>query len=203
MSFSLCGTLELPSINFICSGKKKKKKKQKCTKHVSAILDDIDNLLSHQDFDRDFLSDHLLSKIIQLSASEFGFIGQVDDVGDNIPRLFCYAISNIRYNSSSGITRGDEIPCFQDPFFKSVFSTGKSIFVNKFPVSHTGNTHPLYSRVLCIPITVGKRVVGMVCLCNKFEAYSKHDQDNVEQVIKTLAYLLFIIGSEIPTTPNC
>ena len=188
------------------------------------IIKDINKLLESPDFDRTFLCNHLLNKCIQLTQSEYGFIGVIrnftsHDPVTNVPKnekyLKTLAITNIAWNASSfGFYKNFVNDSFE---FKNLDKTvfGKSILSKKPVIINSYNNendilppgHPPIRAFLGVPIVINHCVMVYVGMCNRLGCYSKKNVKMIENVLNIVGVTFYIMDkfnqeksmSEIPT----
>lgn len=198
-NFVLCENLSLPS--FKCVGKKRKSKR--ISSSVNEIIKDVNTLLANPDFDHKFICNHLLNKFVQITGSEYGFLGKVIYTDENKPILRTYAITNIAWNLSSQKFFLDHINtslCFtnMDTMFGEVIVTGRPKMVNNYQSMNRSdilpNGHPPIKRFLGVPAMIGKSPIAMLGVCNKLTKYTKKDIHNISNLLSVFSYLLIDIS---------
>ena len=146
----------------------------------------------------------VLPELIDISDSQFAFIGQMKGEGD-ASKLFIHAISEIVWDSSS-FTQYNEYKKRNLYFdsFDNLFGT--TILTGEVTISNTSGSHPnskgvpqghpRISRFLGLPIKVKDRVVGTIGLANKFEPYTVEDADFLQPLLDALAGLFYAVELE-------
>ena len=146
----------------------------------------------------------VLPELIDISDSQFAFIGQMKGEGD-ASKLFIHAISEIVWDSSS-FTQYNEYKkrnLYFDSFdnlFGTTILTGE-VTISNASGSHPNSKgvpqgHPRISRFLGLPIKVKDRVVGMIGLANKFEPYTLDDAEFLQPLLDALAGLFYAVELE-------
>jgi len=184
---NLCGSFKIP---VDVSGAKIKRNKT-----VNRMFNDINLLLTDSDFDKKFICNHILNKIIQLTNSEYGFIGKVvDDV------LYTYAISNIAWNAASHdffVKNIESNLRFSDmnTIFGESIMTGTIKVVNKYDTERNvlPSGHPPIKRFLGVPMVIGGKTIAFVGVCNKINKFTKKDGKNVSSLLSILSYLFITL----------
>ncbi len=129
----------------------------------------------------------LLSNLLELSHSEFGFIGEVFCKEDGTPQLDIRAASDVvRDNEKSGALGF----CGPDRLCERVITTGVP-FIGSHPADQIpGDVGPqgglLLSHSMVIPIFASSEVIGIVGLANKVDGYTEKDIVLLESVIRTV-----------------
>lgn len=157
-------------------------------KHNHALIHGIERLRDQfiQDADPFIMFDNLLREILDLTASEFGFIGDIlhDKEGD--PYLKAYAFTNIAWDEESRnfYEKNKETGFIfkkLDNLFGRVITSEKVVISNdpKHDPRAAGIPpgHPALRAFMGIPIYYGDRMVGEIGLANRSGGY--------EQAIKT------------------
>lgn len=177
---------------------------------VKEIIKDINTLLESSDFNREYLCNHLLNKVVQISGSEYGFIGVIRDcktldketkVVSSEQYLKTLAISNISWNAASFnfykefINDKFEFKNLPGTIFGMSIINKKSKIVNKYDTSRNilPSGHPPIKRFLGIPIIVNNVVMLYVGLCNKLGDYSKRDVKIIEKVLNIVGVTFYIM----------
>ena len=168
--------------------------------HLETTLNDI-NLMIAQSSQN--IYPRLLNKLVQLSESEYGFLARIIDQShdDNEPfRVEVLSISNIAWNSTSlefyrNHFNESERVCMNLPntlFLESIMK-GRPLLINKY--DQTRNIlppgHPLVRRTLVIPYSFNDASLPtlLLCVCNKFERYTKADIKSMQEILSIAALL--------------
>ena len=147
---------------------------------------------------------HVLPELIDISDSQFAFIGQMKGK-EASAKLFIHAISEVVWDSSSfsQYTEYKKRNLYFDNFdnlFGTTILTGK-ITISNVSGGHPNakgvpKGHPRISRFLGLPIKVKDRVVGMIGLANKFDVYSEEDAEFLQPLLDALAGLFYAVELE-------
>ncbi|WNG38356.1 GAF domain-containing protein [Archangium minus] len=122
-----------------------------------------------QGSDAHHLFDKLLTVLLDLTESEYGFIGEVLRDPEGKPYLRNHSISNVEWTDELRELRD------LDTIFGSVLTTGEPVIANEpaegprrggFP-----NGHPPLRTFLGLPFKSGGELVGMVGIANRPEGY--------------------------------
>ena len=133
-----------------------------------------------------------LGVAIDLTGSEFGWIGEIDSTG----RLNTIALSAqgeqlaALGGAPEGMLKGLEI-C---GIFGRVFRDGQSLMASQ-PVSNLDDvgipaSHPVVSAFLGVPLEDSGRTIGMIALANKCGGYEPHDQAAIETLSVALVAVM-------------
>ncbi len=143
--------------------------------------------------------DDLLSNILQLTQSNFGFIGEVAQGPEGKVRLKTHTIRNFAWtrevqklydqNPDIGVEFYD-----LDIHFESVLKTGKPVISNE-PAQdpNKGGSfrgHPPLNSFLGLPFYHGGIVIGMVGLANRPAGYNEELIEYLQPVLTTCSNLL-------------
>lgn len=144
------------------------------------------------------LFESLLSTLLSLTRSEFGFIGEVLYANDE-PYLKTHAISRIAWDDESReffdrhAPEGLEFRNLKT-LFGSVLTTGQAVIANDPPNdSRSGGLppgHPPLTAFLGLPFYRQSRLVGMVGLANSPIGYSVDDVVFLEPLLTSCAYII-------------
>ena len=145
------------------------------------------------------LYDSLLKDILQLTQSEYGFIGDVLKKPDGTAYLKCYAFSNISWNEETRKFYAENQEkgfVFEklDNLFGEVITTGKPVIAND--PSHdprragTPPEHPELNAFLGVPVYWGERLVCEVGLANRPGGYDENVIDQLQPVISALSQIV-------------
>jgi len=169
---------------------------------LDAISSVQSRFIQHEDTRQSF--DEMLTDLLGLSASEYGFIGEVKYNEKGGPYLKTYALTNIAWNDDMQRFYDENAPGGMEftnleTLFGAVMKTGKPVIAND-PANdpRSGGLpkgHPALKAFLGLPVYQGSRMIGMVGLANRSEGY---DQELVEY----LAPFIGTIGTLIEAMQN-
>ena len=141
----------------------------------------------------------LLSNLLSLTESEYGFIDGVLFNPQGKPYLKTHAISNIAWNEKTRAfyekhaSKGIELYNLKTLFGK-VVTTGKAV------ISHDPSSdprrgglpegHPPLKSFLGVPIRVGKKLVGVIGIANRPNGYDKKTIHYLQPFLGTCAKLI-------------
>ncbi len=141
----------------------------------------------------------LLSTILPLTESEYGFIGEVFYQSDGAPYLKEHAITNIAWNEATRALleahskTGIEFRKL-NTLYGAVLTTGKVVISNSpstDPRRHgIPEGHPPLNAFLGIPFYNGKKLVGMVGLANRPGGYDEGLVEYLEPLLFTCANII-------------
>jgi diguanylate cyclase (GGDEF)-like protein/PAS domain S-box-containing protein len=122
----------------------------------------------------------LLSGLLELTGSEYGFIGEVLYREDNAPYLRTYAITNIAWDEATRTFYEEHAPKGMefnnlDTLFGAAMKTGEPVIANDPANDHRSGGippgHPPLNAFLGLPLFAGDRMVGMAGIANREEGY--------------------------------
>jgi len=143
--------------------------------------------------------ERLLAIFLEITASEYGFIGEVHYKPDGIPFLRSHALTNIAWDEATLRYYNDHIDTGLEfhnlsTLFGSVLTTGESVISNDprgDPRSGgLPKGHPSMRCFLGVPFKTGGRMVGMVGLANRPTGYDEALILYLEPLLATCASLL-------------
>ncbi len=199
LNFNLCGSLcENLFLTFKCC---KQAEKKSVDKDIKYVIDDINLLLAGPTFSKKFICSHILNKLVQLTGSEYGFIGKIVEEKSK-PVLYTYAITNIAWNAASHKFFIDHVNSSlrfenMDTLFGEVITSGKYKIINKYDATRNilPDGHPLTKRFLGVPSIKGGKSVAFLGVCNKIGKYTKKDVNKVSRILDILAYLFIDLSA--------
>lgn len=132
------------------------------------------------------LFDRLLGKILTVSESEYGFIGEILFRDDKTPYLKTFALTNIAWSPETQKFYDERAPSGMEftnlqTLFGAVITSGKTVISNSPSTDpRRGGLpegHPALNAFLGLPLYRGERLIGVVGLANREGGY---DDDLVE-----------------------
>ena len=136
--------------------------------------------------DRRKAFDGLLADILNLTSSEYGFIGEVRYSEENQPYLKTYAITNIAWNKDTHDFYDQHAPNGMEfrnlkTLFGVALTTGEPVIANDpYNDPRSGGLpsgHPPLKAFLGIPVYSGEELVAMIGMSNREGGY---DQDLID-----------------------
>lgn len=141
----------------------------------------------------------LLSDLLALTASEYGFIGEVLRTPQGDPYLKTHAITNIAWNDATrkfydeNAPRGMEFHNLKT-LFGAVLTTAQPVIANEpqhdcrrggLPAGH-----PPLNAFLGIPILVGEQLVAMAGISNRPGGYDQTVLEDLQPLLVTIGQLV-------------
>ena len=183
---------------------------RKRTEHdLIANLEMLSNLSDIQsDFilegDPSVAFDKLLEKILAVTDSEYGFIGEIKHRSNGIPYLVTQSITDISWSEETRKFFAENAPKGMEfTNLKSLFGVG--ITSGKPVISNDpGNDprsgglphgHPPLNAFLGLPFHIGDRLVGMVGIANRTDGYSEDFVRLLSPLMVTCANLMSALES--------
>ncbi len=151
--------------------------------------------------EKDFQSplDTLLLKILNLTESKFGFIGEVLYDNEGQPYLKTHTITNIAWSEETNkfyeenFRTGIEFRNLNTLFGESL-KTGKVVIANDAKTDPRGGGiprgHPPLVRYVGIPVYKGDEFLGLMGFANKDKDYTTDDIDFLQPLISGYANLI-------------
>jgi diguanylate cyclase (GGDEF)-like protein len=153
----------------------------------------------HTDDNQDAAFELLLSDLLVLTDSQFGFIGEVLTNSDNSPYLRIGAITDISWSSESAKrfqqrkTRGMLFERLDSLIGASMLSDDVLLsneFASDSRACGLPPGHPQIARYMGVPIFSGDNRVGLVGLANRPEGYTKKLAIELEPLLQTVGQLI-------------
>lgn len=142
--------------------------------------------------------DNLLNCLLELTKSEYGFIGEVL-YNDNTPYLQTYAITDISWNADTRQFYSDNAPAglvFSNlkSLFGEVLTTEKVVIANQpstdFRSGGLPEGHPSLNHFLGLPFFSGDRLCGMVGIANRPNGYDTQIVEYLQPFLSTCANII-------------
>ena len=143
--------------------------------------------------------DRILALLLETTASEYGFIGEVFSEPDGTPYLKTHAITNIAWSPETLDWFEKNAPAgleFRrlDSLFGAVMTTRRTVIAND-PANdpRRGGVppgHPPLLKFLGIPFFHGDRMIGMVGLANRAGGYDEGVTRSLEPILATCSSLV-------------
>jgi PAS domain S-box-containing protein len=143
--------------------------------------------------------ENLLDGLLELTGSEYGFVGELMRMPDGAPYLKTYAISDIAWNESTRKLYDDYAESgleFHniDTLFGRVMVTGEVLIAND-PATHDAagglpEGHPPLNAFLGLPLHINDEMVGMIGLSNREGGYDERLVSSLEPILTASGYLI-------------
>lgn len=150
--------------------------------------------------------DNVLLKLLQLTESEFGFIGEVKQENKENPFLKLYAVSNIAWNEESRAFHANNAPKgFEFTNLETLFGyslKSKNLVISNAPKHDSRGAglpqdHPELKAFIGIPIKNNNdEMVGLIGMANKVGGYATKDIEFLTPFIDSLAIVIEHAKSE-------
>ncbi|WP_455203645.1 PAS domain S-box protein [Kaarinaea lacus] len=155
--------------------------------------------------DNNKVFDELLREILQLTDSEYGFIGEILHTAENQPYLKSHAITNIAWDDDTRRFYEENAPNGMEFFnlntlFGATVTSGEAVITN-YPAqdSRSGGLpkgHPPLNAFLGVPFFAGDEFVGMAGLANRPQGYDEHLVEFLQPLLTTCANLIDALRQE-------
>lgn len=150
--------------------------------------------------------EEMLRILLELTSSEYGFIGEVHRAGDGAPYLKTHAITNIAWNQETRDFYARNAPSgleFRNirSLFGAVMATGEAVLTND-PVHDPRRAgipagHPPLRAFLGLPFKHGGQMLGMVGVANRPGGYDQAIVAYLEPFLSTCASLVAAYRNEL------
>ncbi|MDG4811502.1 response regulator [Hydrogenovibrio sp. 3SP14C1] len=147
------------------------------------------------------VTDYLLGRILKLTNSEYGFIGEVLKDEDNQSYLKTHALTNIAWNEETRKFYDENAPDGlefknMNTLFGSAIRTEKVVISNK-PANDPRSgglpeEHPDLDAFLGVPVFYGSKLVGMYGLANRPEGYDDEIVDFLASFTQNYGALIYV-----------
>ena len=147
----------------------------------------------------------ILDDMLLLTASDYGFVGEIRKTEDEKPYLHTYAITNIAWDEKTRRFYEEHAPTGMDFYnldtlFGAVMRTGQPVISNDpSNDSRAGGLppgHPALTAFLGVPLYHGPHFVGMIGLANRAGGYNEQIIDHLEPILRSSANLFWALQSE-------
>ncbi len=143
--------------------------------------------------------DSLLEKLLDITDSEYGFIGEILHQQDNTPYLKTYAVTNIAWNHDTrklykeNARNGLEFHNL-DTLFGITIRTGEVVISNNpGDDPRSGGLpkgHPSLDAYLGLPLYSGNKLIGMAGVSNRPGGYDEELADLLKPLLGTIGSLI-------------
>lgn len=165
------------------------------------LLNAITGALSHYITETDpyILFDGLLSNLLEITESEYGFIGEIFFSTESKPFIKCYATTNIAWSDETKIlfeeTRKKGMIFDKlNSLYGSVLKTGQLVIANMpaaDPRSYgLPNGHPPLNAFMGLPFFGGGEFIGVVGLANRKNGYHESLAESLNPFLTTCGNLI-------------
>lgn len=170
-------------------------------KRKQAVLNSISEALSQfiTDVDPRILFDKLLTDILAILHSEYGFIGEVFHTLKGEPFLKTHAITNIAWDEETRtFYETNKLTGLEFYNLKSLFGevlvTGQAVIANH-PATDPRRIgipfgHPPLNAFLGLPFYKEQRLIGMVGVANRPGGYDEHIVQEMQPILLTCANII-------------
>ncbi len=143
--------------------------------------------------------DNLLAKLLSLTESEYGFIGEIQRKPDGLQYLKTHAITNIAWDDATRAFYSENAPQgleFNnlDTLFGAVIRTKKAVISNGPEGDPRSggrpDGHPPLRAFLGLPLFFGSEMIGMVGVANRALGYDGDVVDFLRPFITTCANII-------------
>ncbi|WP_455209659.1 PAS domain S-box protein [Kaarinaea lacus] len=149
--------------------------------------------------------DELLREILQLTDSEYGFIGEILYTPENQPYLKSHALTNIAWNEETSRFYEENAPQGLEFYnlntlFGATITSGQAVISNNpSQDSRRGGLpqgHPPLNAFLGVPFFAGDNFIGMAGLANRPQGYDEQLVEFIQPLLATCANLIDALRQE-------
>ncbi|MHC5024915.1 MAG: CHASE domain-containing protein, partial [Planctomycetota bacterium] len=180
-----------------------KAKLQDQNKLLEAITDAQAQFITNADAQDVF--DSLLSNLLDVTGSEYGFIGEVLHDRDGTPYLKTYAITNIAWNDETRAFYEQNAPAGMEfrnleTLFGAAITTEKPVIANepgRDPrAGGLPSGHPAMHCFLGMPLVLGDEIIGMFGIANRKAGYDESVVEHLQPLVATSAHIIDAFGND-------
>lgn len=140
----------------------------------------------------------LLDLLLNLTQSQFGFLGEVLQTSEGIPFIRTHAISDISWDEKTKSHFDQAAPNLDftnlDTLFGSAITTAKPVIANQ-PENdpRSGGRppgHPPLNAFLGLPFFAGETLIGMLALANRTDGYDEALVSQLQPILSTCGNLI-------------
>ncbi|MDK8462455.1 GGDEF and EAL domain-containing protein [Marinobacter sp. SS13-12] len=166
--------------------------------HLSRAIHRAQNVFLTSDNERAAF-EQMLSDLLSLTGSQFGFIGEVLRHEDQIPYLKIGAITNIAWSPETQalyqeVERRGLIFDRLDNILGKPMVTGEVIVANDLETDPRRgglpSGHPPITAYIGIPVFSGDRQIGLIGLANRLDGYTARLAEELEPLLQTVGNLI-------------
>lgn len=166
-----------------------------------SLLNAITSVLSHYITETDpyVLFNGLLDTLLEITASEYGFIGEVFYSQERVPYIKSYATTDITWNQETKALyeetkRKGMLFSRLDSLYGAVLKTGQLVISNQ-PISDPRRCgippgHPPLNAFMGIPFYGGGELLGVVGIANREGGYHQALADSLQPFLLTCGNLI-------------
>jgi PAS domain S-box-containing protein len=162
---------------------------------VKLMQDLQDNALSGADHKAPF--DMVLNAVLEMSDSQFGFIGEIVQSQTEDQSVRTFSISSMKLKvpegcgwQNIGINRVRNLRRLYSECLESCFPTIRNSEPEAEPVGTLGDLVPAIYSLLCLPIVARNRFIGIVGLVNRPDGYDNEIVEQLKPLIVTATSVL-------------
>lgn len=164
-----------------------------------AISHALDGFISSNLWSKRDVFDSILESLLELTISEYGFIGEIMTSKDGLPFLKTHAITDISWSAETRTLYRDNVrdglEFFNlDTLFGVTIRTGEPVIAND-PANdpRSGGLpggHPAMDSYLGLPIYAGNKFVGMAGIANRKGGYDEELMDEIRPFMGTIGSVI-------------
>ena len=164
-----------------------------------AISHSLDGFISSNLWSKRDVFDSTLESLLDLTASEYGFIGEIMTTAEGLPYLKTHAITDISWNAETRALYRDNardgLEFFNlETLFVVTIRTGEPVISND-PTNdpRSGGLpggHPAMNSYLGLPIYAGNKFLGMAGIANRKGGYDEELMDEIRPFMGTIGSVI-------------
>lgn len=186
---------------------------QKQTEILESYKDRLRDFYIKKQIDKKEFFNFLLSEIIEITRSEYGFVGEVKRDLEGNPFLKTYALTDISWNEETKIFFEQHAPLgleFKNlnSLFGKVLKSGEVLITNDAPnhpnAAGIPEGHPPLNQFMGLPIYGHGKFIGMIGVANAENGYSEKKYMDLKPYLDVVGELIHhhLIDEELKSQQN-
>lgn len=172
---------------------------QKNIEKIELLIKEIQtNYIHERDSNSNFFN-YFLEKLVEITESEYAFIGEILYKNSSTPYLKTFALTDISWNNETAefYRKNADIGVEffnMDTLFGEVITSGKELITND-PQNHPSSSgtpqgHPELKAFLGVPFFFQGELIGMIGLANRSSGYSQSYYQKIEKIFQLCSELI-------------
>lgn len=133
-----------------------------------------------------------LRSVLNLTDSEYGYVGEIIGPIKEKPRLKTHAILDLSKNQPNGLAQSGDL----SESFGHLLESGKAVIPDmrnkQMEMVWLPESHPKIDTVMWMPLHAGNSFVGVVGLANRKDGYAETDLKSVKPLLDIAAHMLVV-----------
>jgi PAS domain S-box-containing protein len=173
-----------------------RKKTEEELRYTTTRLEALWDITKLVDADFKTICDHILSEIVQMTKSEYGFFGFISE--DEFT-MTIYSWSGDAMKDCSTVDKPQHFPISEAGVWAEAIRKRTPFVMNDYTIYHEAKKgcpdgHVIITNLLVIPIFSGDRIVSVTAVANKASVY---DDDDISQITAFVGAVHAIIDRKL------